>query len=197
MMRALVMDFAHDKKACDISDQFMLGPSLMICPVYTYKATSRKVYLPAGQGWYDLYTGKYFEGGQEIDADAPYERVPVFVKEGSILLTGPELQYAGEKKADPIVVHVYAGKDAEFTLYEDAGTNYDYEQGMFSTIEFQYDEAGKTLTISDRKGSYAGMLKKRKFFVQLIDKEQAQEIQFDIRKKRPISYSGKRVKEKH
>jgi len=191
MMRALVMDFAHDKKVWNIGDQFMLGPSLMICPVYTYKATGRKVYLPAGQGWYDLYTGKYFAGGQEIDADAPYERVPVFVKEGSIIITGPELQYSGEKKADPLVVHVYAGKDAEFTLYEDEGINYNYEQGMFATIGIAYDHEEKRLSITDRKGSFAGVLKDRRFHINLVSKEKPAGILMDTKAKKSVRYKGK------
>jgi alpha-D-xyloside xylohydrolase len=194
MMRGLVMDFAHDKKVWNVGDQFMLGPSLMICPVYTYKATARKVYLPAGQGWYDLYTGKYFEGGQEITADAPYEKVPVFVKEGSILLTGPELQYAGEKKADPVTVHVYGGKDAEFGLYEDEGMNYNYEKGRFASIKINYDEVKKTLTLSQRQGNFAGMLNERSFYISVLSKEKLAGIDFVAKPRKPVRYKGREVK---
>lgn len=101
IMRGLVMDFATDKNTWKIGDQFMFGPSLIINPVYSYKALSRTVYLPAGQGWYDLYSGKYYNGGENIIADAPYERVPVFVKEGSIIPTGPELAVCGRKTGRP------------------------------------------------------------------------------------------------
>jgi alpha-D-xyloside xylohydrolase len=193
MMRGLVMDFASDKKVWNVADQFMCGPSLMICPVYTYKATSRKVYLPAGQGWYDLYTGKYFEGGQEITADAPYEKVPVFVKEGSILLTGPELQYAGEKKAGPITVHVYGGKDAEFTLYEDEGVNYDYEKGKYSAIVFKYDEASKTVTVEDRKGRFDATLKPRIFYVEMIGKDKPATLDFERKVNKMVKYKAKKM----
>jgi alpha-D-xyloside xylohydrolase len=194
MMRGLMMDFAADKKTWNIGDQFMFGPSLLINPVYIYKATSRKVYLPSGQGWYDLNTGKYYEGGQEIVADAPYERVPVFVKEGSIIVTGPELQYAGEKKADPIVVHVYAGKDAEFELYEDEGANYNYEKGKFASIQFQYNEAAKTLTISGAKGNYSGMLKSRTFQIKVVRKEKPGGISFESKENKLVRYRGQELK---
>jgi alpha-D-xyloside xylohydrolase len=150
--------------------------------------------LPAGQGWYDLYTGKYYEGGQEIVADAPYERVPVFVKEGSIILTGPELQYAGEKKADPIVVHVYAGKDAEFELYEDEGGNYEYEKGKFATIQIKYNETEKTLTISGAKGNYTGMLKSRTFQIKIIGKEKPGGISFESKENKLVRYRGQELK---
>jgi alpha-D-xyloside xylohydrolase len=193
MMRGLVMDFAHDKRVWNVGDQFMLGPSLMICPVYTYKATSRKVYLPAGQGWYDLYTGKYFEGGQEIEADAPYERVPVYVKEGSILLTGPELQYAGEKKADPVTVHVYGGKDAEFELYEDEGVGYGYERGKYATIKFKYDEANKMLTIEERKGNFEGAFKNRLFQIRIINKGKPLSLDFERKLIKVVKFNGKQM----
>jgi alpha-D-xyloside xylohydrolase len=194
MMRGLVMDFAADKKVWNVGDQFMFGPSLMICPVYTYKAVNRKVYLPAGQGWYDLYTGKYYEGGQEIVADAPYGRVPVFVKEGSIILTGPELQYAGEKKADPIVVHVYAGKDAEFELYEDEGVNYNYEKGKFATIQFKYIESNNTLIISNINGNHKGVLKDRVFQVGIVRKTKQSEMVFEPTQNLIASYRGKAIR---
>jgi alpha-D-xyloside xylohydrolase len=129
IMRGLAMDFGADPAVKNIRDAYMFGPSLLINPVYTYQATSRDVYLPAGQGWYDLYSGKYFDGGKTIIADAPYERMPVFVKAGSIIPTGADIQYTSEKPADVITLFVYTGRDASFSLYEDEGTNYNYEQG--------------------------------------------------------------------
>lgn len=136
-MRALVMDFNGDSKVYDIKDQFMFGPALMACPVMKYGERHRSVYLPQQKGWYDLYTNKYYGGGQTIDVDAPYDRIPVFVPEGSILLFGPEMEWSDEKPADPITVYVYAGKDGSFTLYEDENTNYNYEKGLYSTITLQ------------------------------------------------------------
>lgn len=163
LMRGLVMDFGHDTAAYDISDEFMLGPSLLVAPVTQYKAREREVYLPAGQGWYDFYSGKFVNGGQSIQADAPYERMPVFVKEGSILPQGPDLQYTAEKAADTITLYVYTGRNADFALYEDEGTNYNYEKGVYSLIPLHYEQATGSLTIGRRQGAYKGMLNKRTF----------------------------------
>ncbi|RYE04264.1 MAG: DUF5110 domain-containing protein, partial [Sphingobacteriaceae bacterium] len=179
LMRGLVMDFGKDEKVKNINDQYMFGPSLLINPVYQYQAKNRKVYLPAGNGWFDLYSGKYQNGGQEITADAPYERMPVFVKEGSIIPVGPEIQYVGEKPAAPITLYVYAGKDASFDLYEDEGTNYNYEKGAFSNISINYNENSKTVTIGDRKGTFSGMVANRVFNVVVISKNQPKALNFE------------------
>jgi alpha-D-xyloside xylohydrolase len=193
LMRGLIMDFVADEKVKNINDQYMFGPSLLINPVYQYQAKSRKVYLPAGNGWYDLYSGKYQNGGQEITAAAPYERIPVFVKEGSIIPVGPEIQYVGEKPAAPITLHVYAGKDASFDLYEDEGTNYNYEKGAFSTISINYNESNKTLTIGDRKGTFSGMVANRVFNVVVISKNQPGALNFEAAANQTVNYTGKAV----
>ena len=193
MMRGLMMDFPQDLKASNLNDEFMFGPSLLINPVYTYKDRSKNVYLPAGQGWYDLYSGKYFKGGQDIKAEATYERMPVYVKEGSILPTGPELQYTSEKAADPLTLFVYTGKDASFSLYEDEGTNYNYEKGAFSTINFNYSEQGKSLTIGDRKGSFAGMLNDRTIRIIVIAPKSAKALNFVQKAGHTLKYSGKQT----
>jgi alpha-D-xyloside xylohydrolase len=168
MMRGLVMDFGKDTAVRDIADEFMLGPSLLVAPVCTYKARQREVYLPAGQGWYDLYTGKFGEGGQRIHADAPYQRMPVYVKEGSILPLGPDLQYTDQHPADTITLYVYTGRNGDFTLYEDEGTNYNYEKGRFAIIPIHYDQDAGTLTIGRRQGAFTGMLQKRVFKIRSI-----------------------------
>jgi alpha-D-xyloside xylohydrolase len=193
IMRGLVMDFSADNEVRNIGDQFMFGPSLLINPVYTYKATSRSVYLPAGQGWYDLYNGKYYEGGQKITADAAYERMPVFVKEGSVIPTGPEIQYTAEKPADPITLYVYTGKDASFSLYEDENVNYNYEKSAFAQIEFTYNEKFRSLTIQDRKGSFTGMMKTRTFQIKMISKEKTAGMDFSNTDVKTVKYSGKAV----
>ncbi len=193
IMRGLVMDFTSDKNVWNIGDQFMLGPSLLVNPVYQYKAKSRSVYLPAGQGWYDLYTGKYMAGGQTIIAGAPYERVPVFVKEGSIIPTGPALQYVAEKPADPITLFIYAGADASFVLYEDEGLNYNYEKNDFSEIAFNYNELAKTLTIDERKGNFTGMLRNRIFKVVVIHKSKPSGMDFEKPAEKTIRYNGKKM----
>ncbi|MBF9254026.1 DUF5110 domain-containing protein [Pontibacter sp. 172403-2] len=191
IMRALVMDFGQDKKVFNIGDQFMFGPGLLINPVYEYKATTRSLYLPAGTGWYNLYDGKYVKGGQQLTADAPYERMPIFVKEGAILPFGPEIEYAAEKPAETITLYVYGGKDGKFELYEDENTNYNYEKGKFAIIPITYNEAAKTLTIGKREGSFDGMLKNRTFNVVYINQNRPKELQFDATPDQVIKYSGK------
>ena len=171
MLRGLPMDFAADRNVADISDQWMFGPALMPCPVSEYKARSRSVYFPECEGWYDFYSGKFISGGQMLTVDAPYEYVPLYVRAGSIIPFGPEIQWSDEKPADVIDLYVYAGKDASFTLYEDEGVNYNYEKGAYSTITFSYDDASRTLTIGDRSGEFPGMLKDRKFNVVLVTPE--------------------------
>jgi alpha-D-xyloside xylohydrolase len=129
---------------------------------------TRNVYLPAGSNWVDFWTGKTHSGGQTIVADAPTDKIPLFVKEGSIIPMGPFIQYAEEKEADPIELRIYPGNDASFTLYEDENDNYNYEKGIYATIACSWDDAKKELTIDDRKGSFPGMLTKRHFKIVLV-----------------------------
>jgi len=168
MMRGLPMDFPGDPKVRDLSDQWMFGPALMPCPVYEYKARSREVYFPEG-GWYDFYTGAYIAGGQTLTADAPYERIPLYVRAGSIIPFGPDMQWSDEKPADNIRLYVYAGRDADFTLYEDDGVTYGYEKGAYATIPIHWDDASRTLTVGARKGSFPDMLETRTFTVVVVD----------------------------
>jgi alpha-D-xyloside xylohydrolase len=182
MMRALVMDFAGDRNALDINNEYMFGKSLLVCPVtdqmYVDSTGSGKdvrrfaafsnikstpVYLPADAEWYDFWTGVKSAGGQTVQKPAAIDVIPLFVKAGSILPIGPRMQYAEEKKWDRLEVRVYPGADGQFTLYEDEKDNYNYEKGIHSTITFSWDDARKSLTISDRTGSFPGMLKDRTF----------------------------------
>ncbi|WP_205503652.1 TIM-barrel domain-containing protein [Rufibacter psychrotolerans] len=190
IMRPLIMDFGVDKNVQNIGDQFMFGPSLLVNPVYARHATTRSLYLPANTGWYNLYDGTYQKGGRQIEADAPYERLPLFVKEGSILPFGPELQYALEKPADIITLYVYGGKDARFELYEDENTNYNYEQGKFATIPITYHEASKTLTVGKRQGDFDGMLRNRTFQVVYVQPGRAKPLNFEAKPDATIAYSG-------
>ncbi len=189
IMRPLVMDFAADAKVNSISDQFMFGPAIMVAPVYEYAARSRELYFPAGGGWYDFYSGKYVDGGQRLAVDAPYERIPLYVREGAIIPYGPDMQYSDEKPADMITLYVYEGKDGEFTLYEDEGVNYNYEKGAYATIPLVYKEAENTLTIGDRTGEFPGMLKERSFNIVKVGKKQPQP--FDLKTKGVVvQYTG-------
>ena len=134
IMRPLVMDFTADKATRNIGDEYMFGPALLVAPVYTYGATSREVYFPAGATWYDFYTGKAVDGGQTLNVPAPYERIPLYARSGSIIPFGPSMQWSAEKSADIIDLYVYAGENGEFLLYEDEGLNYNYEKGQYTII---------------------------------------------------------------
>jgi alpha-D-xyloside xylohydrolase len=124
---------------------------------------SRELYLPKGTGWFDFWTGEKFTGGQNIKKEAPIDIIPLYVKAGSIIPIGPKVQFATEKKWDNLEIRVYEGANGEFTLYEDENDNYNYEKGACSTITFNWNDTKKVLTISDRKGSFPGMLAGRKF----------------------------------
>ena len=194
MMRGLVMDFNGDDNVYDIKDQWMFDSALMACPVGEYQKYSRNVYLPKQKGWYDFYTGKHYAGGQTIVADAPFDKIPVFVPEGSILPIGPEMEWSDQKKAELIDLYVYAGKDGSYTLYEDEGTNYNYEKGKYAMIDFKYNDAQKTVTIAARKGAFDGMLQKRRFNIVLVSDNNQQGISLaKAPKGKMVKYVGKAV----
>ena len=185
-MRALVMDFAADKKTTDINNEYMFGQSILVAPVlesmYVNKAAdgqtsidfstvkSRSVYLPNGTEWYDFWTGEKMKGGQEIQKQSPIDVMPLYVKAGSILPWAPKVQYANEKKWDNLEIRIYPGANGEFTLYEDENDNYNYEKGLKSTITMKWNDAFKTLTIGERKGSFDGMLSTHKFNLVMVQK---------------------------
>ncbi len=193
LMRALVMDFNGDRKVENIGNQWMLGPALMACPVGYYKARNRSVYFPQQCGWYDLYTGNYTEGGQTLVVDAPYERIPVFVREGAIIPFGPAMEWSDEKPAELINLYVYAGQNGQFQLYEDEGTNYNYEKGHYATIDISYDNATRTVTFDQRKGSFPGMLKERQFNVVLVSKEAPKALNLEQPEGKLVKYNGTTV----
>ena len=179
IMRALVMDFPEDNNVVNIGDQYMFGPAIMACPVYEYKARNREVYFPVNDGWYDLYTGNFIEGGQTLTVDAPYDRMPLFASAGSIIPYGPEIMYSDEKQAEEITLFVYAGKDGSFTLYEDEGVNYNYEKGEYANISFVYNDVDKTLEIGDRQGDFVGMLKERVFNIVYVNESAPKTLDFE------------------
>ena len=193
LMRALVMDFNGDSDVENIGNQWMFGPALMACPVGYYKARSRSVYFPKQCGWYNLYTNEFIEGGRRQVVDAPYEQIPVFVREGAIIPFGPEMQWSDEKPAELINLYVYAGQNGEFQLYEDEGTNYNYEKGKYATIDITYDDASKTVTFSARKGQFPGMLKNRRFNVVLVTKDAPKPLNLDNPEGKMVQYAGKAV----
>ena len=131
-----------------------------------------------------FWTGAPVAGGQTIDAAAPYDALPVFVRAGSIIPTGPELQYTGEKPADPVTLYVYAGANGAFTLYEDDGLTYGYEKGAFTS---------RTLAIGKREGSFPGMLNERTFNVVLVSKDKAAGFSFTPQMDKTVHYDGTAV----
>lgn len=212
MMRALVMDFPKDKNALDINDEYMFGKSLLINPVtepmYIKKTgegrnaiatedfstvKGKEVYLPAGTDWYDFWTGEKVSGGKKINKETPFDIIPLYVKAGSILPFGPLVQYAEEKKWDNLEIRLYPGADGKFVLYEDENDNYNYEKGAYSTINFNWDDKKKTLTIGDRSGSFPGMLAERKFNIVIVAKNNGVGISNEEAPGKVVNYSGGKV----
>lgn len=193
MMRALVMDFATDKKALDINDEFMFGKSILVCPVTNSmynkdgqtnfsEIKSRQIYLPEGVSWFDFWTGEKIAGGQTISKETPIDIIPLYVKAGSIIPIGPNVQYATEKKWDNLELKVYTGANASFILYEDEFDNYNYKKGAYTEIPITWDNRLRKLTIGERKSSYNGMLLNRKFTIILDDGTS-----------KMVNYNGKKV----
>ena len=159
IQRPLVMDWRADPKTWNIGDQFMFGPAILVNPVLKQDATHRTVYLPDSPAWYDFWSGESVKGGQEVESEAPLERIPLYVRAGSIIPFGPEIEYAGQAPAGPIELRIFRGADGKFDLYEDEGDTYNYEKGAHALIPVRWSEAEKTLTIGDREGEYPGMPK--------------------------------------
>jgi len=194
IMRPLVMDFPGDPSALDVKDEYLFGPSLLVCPVTAHKARTRPAYLPAAAGgWYDFWTGSHLDGGQTVEAPAPLDAIPVYARAGSIIPTGPDLQYTQEKPADPLTIVVYAGADGTFTLYEDDGLTYGYEQNELTRIPLRWDDAARTLTIGQREGSFKGMPAKRTFHVVLVTKDKPAGFPLTAGPDRSTPYDGQAV----
>jgi alpha-D-xyloside xylohydrolase len=187
MMRPMVMDFNGDTAAVNHQYQFMFGKYFLVAPVNEPNTTTWNVYLPQSASWYNFWTGSYSNGGQTINVEASLDKIPLFVKAGSILPYGANVQYASVNKADTLEIRVYEGADGKFDLYEDEGDNYNYEKGAYSIIPFKWNNATKTLTIDKREGSFAGMLAERKFNLVLVRKNKAEKLN------KQIVYNGKKV----
>ena len=210
-LRALVYDFASDKKVWDIADEFLFGKSILAAPVVNAQYTDEKVirtdamtgwdraeveqklaesidftqtrtavkYLPAGADWYYFWTEEKYKGGQDVTITTKFDEVPMFVKAGSIIPFAPVMQYAEESRWDELDIAIYPGADAEFTLYEDEGDNYNYEKGVYSTITFKWNDKKKTLTIDAVKGQYPGMLGERKFNIKVAGENDGRTVRYD------------------
>lgn len=219
-MRALFMDFLHDKQTWNIKSEYMFGKAFLVAPVihsqYTpeirqknlkenegwnqdnkntiqsdstitsfTQSKSMEIYLPAGTCWYDFWTNEMKEGGQKLIVSTSFNHIPLFVRAGSIVPMGPDVQYTSEKKWDNLTLCVYPGKNGEFTLYEDEGDNYNYEKGAYVEIPMSWNDANNTLTIGARRGQYNGMVEYRQFTVKMPNG-----------KSKTVNYTGKKVKVK-
>lgn len=202
IMRSLAFDFRNDTNVNSIPDQYMFGPAFLVNPVTermyssepnTTSVKTREVYLPATTDWYDFWTGKKWTGGQTIDAQAPIETLPLYVRTGSIIPMGPFVQYATEKTADPMEIRIYPGADGTFTLYEDENDTYNYEKGTFATIRFNWNDKSKTLVIEDRKGSFPGMLTERKFNIVVVNESTGTGVAITAQPNQTVSYNGTKL----
>ena len=196
IMRMLSMDFPEDKKVWDMGGQYLYGKSILVVPVtHSFYAKGEKenatvdfsgtqtypVYLPEGADWYDFWTGKKIQGGTSLQRETPIDIMPLYVKAGSIIPMGPDVQYTAEKDWQNLELRIYPGADAEFVFYEDEKDNYNYEKGFYSTIKMKWNDSARTLTIEARQGEFPDMLKDRSFEVSVIGST----------KKKSIQYNGK------
>lgn len=187
MMRPLVMDFSDDAQAVNQPYEYMFGKAFLVAPITEAGVVQRDVYLPKSTTWYNFWTGKNIDGGQTVPVQAPLNQIPLFVKAGSIVPVGPVVQHSAQDSNQELEIRIYEGANGEFTLYEDEGDNYNYEKGQFSTIQFTWDDAKKTLTVADRSGSFPGMLKKRIFNVVLV--KAGENLQ-----RKSVDYQGEKTK---
>lgn len=196
LMRPLVMDFSNDRKALEQNHQFMFGPSLLVAPVTKANVSKWNTYLPDyAAGWIDFWRGGKYQGGQSVDIDVDMEKIPLFVKAGSIIPFGPVKQYTSQEEGEneSLEIRIYPGADASFMIYEDEGNNYNYEKGQFSTIELNWNDAKKELEIGKRKGVFPGMKGKRTFNIVLVSPQSGVGISTSSSGV-TVSYNGKATK---
>ncbi len=169
IQRPLIMDWRSDPKVASIGDQFMFGPAILVNPVSEQGATSRSLYLPPASAWYDFWSGEKLDGGRRITADAPLDRIPLYVRAGSILPLGPEVEYAEQRTDQPIELRVYRGSDGSFRLYDDQGDTYAYERGEHAIVPLHWDDRSAMMTIGAREGAYPGMPRQYAFRIVLVN----------------------------
>lgn len=182
MARLLAFDFANDPDVLDLKDEYMFG-RFLVCPVTQPMSEQniRRVYLPKGERWTDYWTGTLYEGGQWIEQKLTIERMPLFVRSGTIIPMTEVAQYTDAQVGRPVTIRIYPGRNAHFELYEDEGDNYNYEKGSYTTIQLDWDETRQTLSIGRCEGNYMGMQKQRTF---IVEKNGF---------KKQLSYKGKRI----
>jgi alpha-D-xyloside xylohydrolase len=191
-MRPLVMDFRGDVRAENIGDQFMYGPAFLVNPVTEPAASTRRLYLPKAR-WYDFWTGTSADGGQVVGAVAPLERMPLYIRAGSVLPMGPEIEWSTQKPADPIELRVFRGADGDFTLYEDENDTYSYEKGVYATIPLHWDDAKQVLTLGQRQGKFPGMLGRRTFRIVFVGENHGVGVGVTDEPDKTVQYSGEKI----
>ena len=191
MMRALPFDFCSDPTTYNISDQFMFGPALLVNPVtkpmyygpnsipLTCAEKTRPVYLPAGTDWYDFWTGKCYAGGQTLSAHADLETMPLYVRAGSIIPFGSDICYTDEQPQAMVKLQIYPGQDGAFTLYQDEGDNYNYEKGLFATIQLRWEDKNRRLIFEKRHGKYPGMSDTLEFSISMVGETYECQVMYD------------------
>jgi alpha-D-xyloside xylohydrolase len=192
MMRPLVMDFRTDVQAQNIGNEYSFGPAILVAPVTEQGATEKRLYLPKAK-WYDFWTGEDIDGGRFVNTKAPIETLPLFVRAGSILPLGPDVEFAAAKAADPIELRIYRGADGDFSLYEDEGDSYAYEKGAHATIPFHWDESKQILSIGNQQGGFPGMAASRTFHVVFVSKNHGTGGALTDKADKTVTYSGKQL----
>jgi alpha-D-xyloside xylohydrolase len=193
MMRPLVMDFREDTTAVNQSFEYLFGNALLTAPITEPDVDHWKVYLPQWATWFDFWTGNCFKGGQTVSVAAPLERIPLFVKSGSILPLGKFIQYAGQKAADTLELRIYTGTDGKLEFYEDEGDTYNYEKGEYSTIEFKWNESARVLTIGKRYGEFHGMVKNKTFQIVIVSQNHGTGVELSEKLDKIVQYDGKKM----
>ncbi|MFA9388280.1 MAG: TIM-barrel domain-containing protein [Prolixibacteraceae bacterium] len=193
IMRGLVMDFASDSHVENITDQYLFGPAFMVCPIGEFGQRNREVYLPQTAGWYDFYSNQFYKGGQTLKADAPLEKIPLYIKAGSIVPYGPEIQYTTQPTDGSIHLMVYTGADGSFSLYEDENINYNYEKGAYAFIPFKYNEEEGTLTLGQREGKFDSMITERQISITFINPETKSGFNLDVKPDQTVMYKGEEL----
>ncbi len=202
IMRGLTFDFRNDPNVYNIPDQYMFGPAFLVNPVTQQlysgapagnNGKTRKVYLPKASKWFNFWTGEILNGGQTIDAEAPIETMPLYIKAGSIIPMGPNIEYATQKSSDAVELRIYPGADGEFKFYQDENDNYNYEKGKYATFTFKWNDKLHQLTISDRKGSFTGMPQRQAFHIVLVKQGHGANIDNTAKADKVVNYQGKAI----
>jgi alpha-D-xyloside xylohydrolase len=184
MMRALIFDFRRDTVALAQTDEYMFGKALLVAPVVEKGVRKRNVYLPAGTSWFDFFSGRRFDGGQTINADAPISHIPVFARAGSIVPIGPVKAYADAPSNDPIELRVYPGANGTFALYDDAGDGFGYQRGEYSLMRLGWNDQTQSFSLGARQNGYPEMAERQLFKISCGSSPNVVKL---------VSYSGKAV----